>query len=353
MPDSSLLLAGLDGMSSALLKRHHALQFRMSLLRNELRLDIVPTEANVVLFAQSLQAEASVIAVSGEDPEVKRPRISAMDAPSGAPEAKSGKGDKGGDNPKGKGKGKGDKGNPKTPPADPPNPKSAQPSGKGTCTFFLRDHGCSKGPRCTFYHDRTNLTGRCYQCGSTKHVKSECRAGAGAEGGGSGSTGSTAGAGAAPSTEAAAKSAQPPPKNSPNPKSAQPSGKGTCTFFLRDHGCSKGPRCTFYHDRTNLTGRCYQCGSTKHVKSECRAGAGAEGGGSGSAGSTAGAGTTPSTEAAAKSTQPPPKNSPNPKTTPENCPEGHHGQTGRGANRGDDRTGQEPQFKNLERPAPS
>ena len=106
LPDASLLMAGLDQLSSQVLGSYPSIAFRLNLIRTEYRLDHVPEHDTVSLFARSIQSELEQAVISphqGSSP--KRPRVAKFDTetPKGGPSPP--KGDS-----KGESKGKGSKG---------------------------------------------------------------------------------------------------------------------------------------------------------------------------------------------------------------------------------------------------
>ena len=122
MPDPSLLLAGIDKATTALLAQHHALGFRVNAFRHKVALEVVPK--------------------SGEEI-----------GPAGVKALEEGKGGKA----KGKGKGKsGDEMNP--------------------CHAFNQGKGCKFGDSCRFKHDRAQARKqkRCLACGQESHFRPEC-----------------------------------------------------------------------------------------------------------------------------------------------------------------------------------
>ena len=64
MPEPSLLLRALDGMTNAIAKEGSQVHFRLSLLRNSLGVDVSPTQESIVQLAEFIQAEVEVIVAS-------------------------------------------------------------------------------------------------------------------------------------------------------------------------------------------------------------------------------------------------------------------------------------------------
>ena len=85
MPDPSLLLAGIDKATAALLAQHHALGFRVNAFRHKVALDYNPTGPTVVQLVRLLQAEceAAVLGHEGVAPD-KKARAAAARTEGGA-----------------------------------------------------------------------------------------------------------------------------------------------------------------------------------------------------------------------------------------------------------------------------
>ena len=106
LPDASLLMAGLDQLSSQVLGSYPSIAFHLNLIRTEYRLDHVPEHDTVALFARSIQSELEQAVISpSQGTSPKRPRVAKFDTemPKGAPPPP--KGDSTGES-----KGKGPKG---------------------------------------------------------------------------------------------------------------------------------------------------------------------------------------------------------------------------------------------------
>ena len=179
-PDPVLLLSTLDRFAAALAKHSPQVAFRLQVTRAALRVDTAPTEQSIQHFSESLLAEGEAVfhggswlpikdtvkvkALDGDGPgarddgqkkdgkdKVKEP-IDSKDGrdgkdKSGKPDLKPGKGDSKG--------------------------ASAE---KPVCRYFLSESGCKKGQKCTFPHEWKGISkqGRCWNCGSSQHMKSEC-----------------------------------------------------------------------------------------------------------------------------------------------------------------------------------
>ena len=96
LPDASLLMAGLDQLSSQVLGTYPSISFRLNLIRTEYRLDHVPEHDTVVLYARSIQSEFEQAAISpSQGTSPKKPRVARADAdaPKGGPQKGEQKGD--------------------------------------------------------------------------------------------------------------------------------------------------------------------------------------------------------------------------------------------------------------------
>ena len=175
IPDCSLLIEGLDKMSTPLLEKHPNLMFRMHSIRMQLQLDTVPNMPAVEQWAKSLLAEMEILAVSGSDGgSNKRTRVAAATAI-----------------------GKNGKEPPPTPKAE---ARKSDSGAKDACKHWCTDNGCKRGRNCNFSH-ALEKPGKCWTCGGSHH-KSECTA----PGGGKGPT---------PEPKSKAKTGTPLPKDNP------------------------------------------------------------------------------------------------------------------------------------------
>ena len=75
LPDSSLLLASLDGLGKHLLTQHAQVAFRLSLSRHSLRLDYQASVETVEEYAKVMLAEFEVLALANDPTNSKRQRI--------------------------------------------------------------------------------------------------------------------------------------------------------------------------------------------------------------------------------------------------------------------------------------
>ncbi|CAE7478748.1 DDX24 [Symbiodinium microadriaticum] len=91
LPDSSLLLKGLDSLTQPGLGEHPVVSFRVAAYRNESGVDFAPTQAKVAELAEYLLAEYEALSIQ-EDPRAqgpKRPRAATAKAAAAKVEAKA------------------------------------------------------------------------------------------------------------------------------------------------------------------------------------------------------------------------------------------------------------------------
>ena len=160
LPDSSLLLKGLDALTQPGLGDHPVVSFRVAAYRNESSVDFAPTQAKVAELAEYLLAEYEALSIQ-EDPRAqgtKRQRAAAVKAAAKA-EARTGAEQSG-----------------LVPPPAPPKAASLGTGDKKVCRFWGSSQGCKKAAQCPDHHDRTLLKGtrRCWACSSDQHLKPDC-----------------------------------------------------------------------------------------------------------------------------------------------------------------------------------
>ena len=146
VPDSSLLIDGLDKMINPLLEKHPNLLFRTHSIRMQLQLDTIPNMGSVEQWARSLLAEMETLSVSGDQGSSKRNRVAAV----------SGKGKEGVPTPKAEAK------------------RLEGSTSKEACKHWAMEAGCPRGRNCGFSH-ALEKPGKCWVCGGG-HQKVECQA---------------------------------------------------------------------------------------------------------------------------------------------------------------------------------
>ena len=147
IPDCSLLIEGLDKMSTPLVEKYPNLMFRMHSIRMHLQLDTVPSMSAVDQWARSLLAEMEILAVSGvEGGSSKRTRVAAV----------AGKVSKDSTS------------------AAPPKAEAKRTDGtqKDLCRHWATEQGCRRGRNCAFAHT-LEKPGKCWVCGGG-HQKADC-----------------------------------------------------------------------------------------------------------------------------------------------------------------------------------
>ena len=151
VPDSSILLKGLDGLCNQQLQKHAQTDFRMSVVRTRLSLDHAPTQASVSEYAKALQSEFSMLVLASIEDQ-KGPKLKKIGDQAGS----TGKGSeqKGADGKSGTGTG----------------------SGKKPCKHWFTNAGCPWAAKCTFAHSQavTKGSGRCFSCSGLGHSKPNC-----------------------------------------------------------------------------------------------------------------------------------------------------------------------------------
>ena len=177
LPDSSLLLKGVDGATAQILAQNPLIGFRVNAFRNRVSLDYNPSVATVLQLVRLLQAEFEAAALTLEStPPEKKARAAAAQVneqalvgkgipprpppnTGGETQVKANEGRVKGD---GKGKGK----------------EKGVEAGRdvGLCHHFADGKGCKYGDSCKFKHDRAlaRKQRRCLACGQEGHYRPDC-----------------------------------------------------------------------------------------------------------------------------------------------------------------------------------
>ena len=152
LPDSSVVLRGLDRLLGKVLQSNATLNFRINLARTTLMVDAAPTMSGVEQLAECVLAELDAMAYAKR----KATPSTALN-PAEKPKLKKfEEGGKGDDEPRGRGK-----------------PREEVESKKPPCKFYLTDQGCKRGRECPFGHVADSER-RCWACGSKEHLSSGC-----------------------------------------------------------------------------------------------------------------------------------------------------------------------------------
>ena len=149
LPDPTILVRGLGKLVKRILQNMPDLNFRLSLVRNTLMIDTVPSHESVSRYSEHLLAE---LEQSGHQAKKKDGPVCPVDPP----KLKKFEAEKN-DSSKQKMK---DVGGDERP--------------KAKCRFYLTDEGCRRGKECGFSHDQKDEKRRCYACGSVSHLSPSC-----------------------------------------------------------------------------------------------------------------------------------------------------------------------------------
>ena len=191
LPDSSQMWAAVNMLTSKLIHKDSDLAHRVREAKNTLQIDYKPTFGTVEKMVKFIHSEFEPKAddewiqqksrkKKSQEEKEEAARLKALQAQD--PKGAKGKGAKGDP----KGKGKDPKGTPKGAEIPPVpdgkysrTPKGAAKGetgrGKQKCIHFDRENGCNQGRMCPYFHPKLDpKEGRCFNCGSSKHVKTEC-----------------------------------------------------------------------------------------------------------------------------------------------------------------------------------
>ena len=158
VPDATLLMGALDRLAQPLVKLSPQSAFRLSTVRAALQVDVMPTQEGARAFAETLLAEGEVAYHAGDlkatGAKIKATYLSEKadrgdrSERSEKPEVADGR-------------------------QDGPMRKGEAKRTQLPCKFFATEEGCRRGASCPFAHEG-DKSGRCWACGSTKHVKRDC-----------------------------------------------------------------------------------------------------------------------------------------------------------------------------------
>ena len=148
LPDPVILGGVLHRFADALAKLGGTqLAYRVASVRQELAVDVRPSALSIEQYAEYLQAEAEELSLG----------IGVKATTAGAAAGTTLKAMMGFE------------------------PQGSMPQGtagtslqKSPCRFWKTTEGCRRGAQCTFFHDTTEMKGRCYKCGGTSHMRKDC-----------------------------------------------------------------------------------------------------------------------------------------------------------------------------------
>ena len=124
------------------------LAYRVASVRQELGVDIRPVAPSIEQYAEYLQSEAEELSLG----------IGLRSTTAGAQGATSLKAMAG---------------------LDVPTSTTSASTGntlKSPCKFWKTTEGCKRGAQCTFLHETSDMKGRCFNCGSSAHLRKDCTA---------------------------------------------------------------------------------------------------------------------------------------------------------------------------------
>ena len=139
VPDATVLVRGLSKLMRRVLAQNPDLHFRLSLMRNELQIDTVPTPETVSHYSEHVLAELEQLGQHAKKKEVVEPvKLKKVE------EVAEGR------------------------------VKREEEKKEGKCRFYLTEGGCRRGRSCKWSHDQKDGEKRCFNCGSNKHFATSC-----------------------------------------------------------------------------------------------------------------------------------------------------------------------------------
>ena len=143
VPDATILMRGLHKLTKRILTMFPDLSFRLSLVRNGLLVDTLPTLQSVSQYSEHILAEL----------EQMGQHVRKKEGGAGENVTKLKKVEE---------------------PLRGGKKEDQKPVDVRPCKFFLTESGCRKGKQCRFGHDQKDDQRRCYSCGSTLHMVGSC-----------------------------------------------------------------------------------------------------------------------------------------------------------------------------------
>ena len=169
IPDATLLVAGLDTLTTSIVSQYPEVQFRVQTFRHQNTIDHIPTQDKAVSLGQMLQAELQILGNTGP---AKRSKVARLQ------EGTEGTGDNFGNKTGGKGEGGKAKGLGKKQGKE---GKAGEGSGEvKACYHWMGKNGCKLGRECRFAHDKAALASapdvnnRCFVCNGIGHRAADC-----------------------------------------------------------------------------------------------------------------------------------------------------------------------------------
>ena len=129
LPDATILVRGLSKMTKKLVQTYPDLSFRLSLMRNSLMVDTIPTQETVARYSEHLLAELEQMGhAKKKEPTADAPlKLKKAEESSWRDQDHPGKAERG---------------------------QASEEKEKGRCKFFLTEGGCRKGKDCKWSHDQ-------------------------------------------------------------------------------------------------------------------------------------------------------------------------------------------------------
>ena len=149
MPDSTILVKGLSKLLKKVIGGNQDLSFRLSLARNALLIDTIPTQESVSQYTEHVLAELEQMGHHARRKEGGAseggPKVRKMEEQGKTEEGSRGRG----------------------------KPREEVEAKKSPCRFFLTEQGCRRGKQCPYGHVLDNEK-RCWTCGSKEHFAGSC-----------------------------------------------------------------------------------------------------------------------------------------------------------------------------------
>ena len=147
LPDPTILVRGLSKLVKRILQGMPDLSFRLSLVRNILMIDTVPSHESVSRYSEHLLAELEQAGhqTKKKEQQVEAPKLKRLEGQ----QKEDGSGQKEG------------------------SPTGRFGGEKKKCRFFLTEGGCRRGKECQWLHEKDDKR-RCWTCGAEDHFATTC-----------------------------------------------------------------------------------------------------------------------------------------------------------------------------------